>query len=152
MRRTLQHFHTVDTSTEIDHENLRILTCRNDTPIVAFGAEHPAGVPPRKVQELTPSLHVEHLDVRVIAAAYEPPARAVNMQRAHQAFVSLHLAQALAGVGVPDADHLVVASRGDVPSILRELTAGQALGVALELADLLACLNVPKLDAEVAAA
>jgi hypothetical protein len=66
--------------------------------------------------------------------------------------VGTHLSQALAGVGIPDADHLIVTGRCDVPAILGELRTSQTLGVSCELANVLSGLNVPQLDAEISRA
>lgn len=64
----------------------------------------------------------------------------------------LHLPHALPRVRVPHPDHLVAPCRRDIPPVLRKLTAGQTLSVTQKLANGLAAVDVPHLDAEVARA
>lgn len=64
----------------------------------------------------------------------------------------LHLPQTLARVCVPDADHLVVARTSNISTILRELTAGQPLGMTPEFSNLLACIDIPEFNSKVSAA
>lgn len=151
-RSTLQRFNPPDTSAEIHDENLRILSCRNNSSIVTLGTQHPAGMPPGEIQQLSARLHVEDLDVRVVGARHEPARHAVDVEGSDQTLVGLHFPETFSRVGVPDANDLVVASTRDETPVLGELAAGEALGVTLELANLLARLNVPQLDPEVPAA
>ncbi|KFZ06224.1 hypothetical protein V502_09915, partial [Pseudogymnoascus sp. VKM F-4520 (FW-2644)] len=60
-------------------------------------------------------------------------------------------AEADAGVGVPDANHLVVTRGGDEAAVVAELGTSESLGVAAELADAAAGIDIPQPDAEIAA-
>src|SRR5699024_3574161 len=137
---------------KVHDQDLGILPGTDYAPIVALGAEHPAGVPTGKVEHLAPRRHVPNFDVGVVAAADEAPAHAVNVQAANQVVVGAHLLDALARVGVPDADGLVVSCGRNVSPVLRELRASQSFSMALELPDVLPRVDIPELDLEVARA
>lgn len=66
--------------------------------------------------------------------------------------MGLHLTDTLASVCIPDANDAVVACRSDIAAVFGKLAAGKTLGMAQELADLLAGFDVPELNAEVAGA
>lgn len=64
----LQHFDAFDARTKVLHQYLRVLSRRHYPPVVGLGAQYPAGMPPREVQQLGASLHVEDLDIGVVGA------------------------------------------------------------------------------------
>ena len=106
----LQHLDALNFSAKVQNQDPGLLTRTDDPSIVTLGAEHPAGVPLRELQEMVARLHVPNLDVRVVACADETPTDAVDVQTAHQVIVRPDLTNALARVGVPDPDRLVVTS------------------------------------------
>jgi hypothetical protein len=57
---------------------------------------------------------------------------------------------AVTGVGVPDADDLVITSGCDEASVIAELRAGKPFGVASELANTSSRLNIPQPNAKIA--
>lgn len=79
LARALQHADVGDVGAEVHDEDLGVLAGTDDAAIVALGAEDPTGVPAGEAQDLLAGLHVEHLDVGVVAAADEATAYTVNV-------------------------------------------------------------------------
>ncbi|KFY24450.1 hypothetical protein V493_05227 [Pseudogymnoascus sp. VKM F-4281 (FW-2241)] len=105
-----------------------------------------------EIQQEPTGREIKDLDPVVVATAYQTPGDGINMQRAHEDFVGVDDAEADAGVSVPYANHLIVARGGDEASVVAELGASKALGVAREFADAPPGVDVPEAHAEVAAA
>lgn len=141
-----------DVSTKIHDQDLGVLSGADNTSVITFRAQNPACVPFGKVEQLMPGLHIPHLDVGVVTSTDQSAAYTVDVEAANQVLVGTHLSETLAGVGIPNADHLIITGRCDVPAILGELRTGQALGMPSELANVLARLDVPQLDAEISRA
>ncbi|KAI6766998.1 hypothetical protein HG531_011358 [Fusarium graminearum] len=141
-----------DVSTKIHDQDLGVLSGADNTSVITLRAQNPACVPFGKVEQLMPGLHIPHLDVGVVTSTDQSAAYTVDVEAANQVLVGTHLSETLAGVGIPNADHLIITGRCDVPAILGELRTGQALGMPSELANVLARLDVPQLDAEISRA
>ena len=149
---TLQLPNPLNPQPKIHDEDLGILTRTNDASLIRFRAKNPACVPSREVQQQIPRLHIKDLDILIIASRDQSPTDRIDVERSHQVIVSADFLQALPGIGVPDSNHLVVSGRGDESGIVGELTAGKPFGVASELADVFAGVNIPELDLKISAA
>ncbi|KFZ13000.1 hypothetical protein V501_03933 [Pseudogymnoascus sp. VKM F-4519 (FW-2642)] len=91
-------------------------------------------MPLREIQQQSPSREIKDFDSVVVAPAYETPGDGIDVQGSHEEFVRVDGADAVARVGVPDADDLVT------------------LGVAGEFADAASGLDIPQPNAEIATA
>lgn len=148
----LQHLDALDIRTKVHNQNLGILSRADDASVITLGGKYPAVMPLREIEQLGTGFHVPHLNIGIVATGNKSAGNAVDMQRADKVAMGFHLTDTLASVGIPDANDAVVACRSDIAAVFGKLAAGKTLGMAQELADLLAGFDVPELNAEVAGA
>jgi hypothetical protein len=60
--------------------------------------------------------------------------------------------QTYSGVSIPDTNYLVIASRSYKSRVVRKLAASKTFGMARQFLDILASIDVPKLDLEISTA